>query len=149
VELIFNLDETGLSHWEEKKPKQVLIRTTVKNANLYYPTDREIHHQTLLCRVSASGDAYCLLLLCSNPAALSIFHMGIRDGIHLRIKIQPSLYFNKELLLEHVREGFLPAVESNCELPGYPGKPAIYFVATAYVTARMRFYGGSLLKEFF
>jgi hypothetical protein len=34
VELIFNLDETGLSDWEERKAKSVLVPTTVENAAL-------------------------------------------------------------------------------------------------------------------
>jgi hypothetical protein len=54
--------------------------------------------------MSASGDTFYPLLLCSNPAALSIFHMAIRDGIDLRKKIQPSRDLNKELFLEYVRE---------------------------------------------
>jgi hypothetical protein len=45
--------------------------------------------------------------------------MEIRDGIDLRIKIQPSRYLNKELFLEYVREVFLPAVEIDREFPGY------------------------------
>jgi hypothetical protein len=53
AELIFNLDETGLSGWEERKPKPVLIPTTVENADLHYPVDRGIRHQTLLCCISA------------------------------------------------------------------------------------------------
>jgi hypothetical protein len=127
AELFFNLDGTGLSDWEERRPKPVLIPTTIENADLHYFVDRGIRHQTLLCCVSASRDAYCSLLLCSSPASLSIFHMGIRDGIDFRIKIQSSPYLNKELFLEYVHEVFLPAVESDRELPGCRGKPAILF----------------------
>jgi hypothetical protein len=117
VEFIFNLDETGLSDWEERKSRPVLIPTTVENADLHYPANRGIRYQTLLCYVSASGNAHCPLLLCSKTAALSIYHMGILNGIDLRIKIQSSRYLNKKLLPEYVCEVFLPAVESNRELP--------------------------------
>jgi hypothetical protein len=37
AELIFNLDETGLSDWEERKPKPALIPTTIKKADLHSP----------------------------------------------------------------------------------------------------------------
>jgi hypothetical protein len=67
------------------------------------------------------------LLLCSNSAALSIFHGEIRDGIDLRIKIQPSPYLNKQPFFEYVHEVFLPAVESNREFTGCRGNPAILF----------------------
>jgi hypothetical protein len=127
AELIFNLDETDLSDWKERKPRPVLIPTTAENTDLRDPGHRGSCHQTLVCCRSASGYAYCPLLLCSNPAALSIFHMQTGDGIDLRIKVQPSRHLIKELFLEHVREVFLPAVESNRGLPGCRGKPAILF----------------------
>jgi hypothetical protein len=53
--------------------------------------------------------------------------MEIRDGINLRIEIQPSTYLNKELFLTYVRETFLAAVKSNREPPGCRGKPAVLF----------------------
>jgi hypothetical protein len=54
VELFSDLLETGMSDWEERKPKLVLIPTTVENADLQYPVDRGIRHQMLLCFVSVS-----------------------------------------------------------------------------------------------
>jgi hypothetical protein len=71
--------------------------------------------------------------------------MGIRDGIDLRIKIQSSPYFNKELFIEYVREVFLPAVESNRELPECRGKRPILFATITYVTLRLGFDGISRL----
>jgi hypothetical protein len=68
AELIFNLDETGLSDWEERKPKPALIPTDLRDSHFHYPADRAIRHQTLLCCVSASGDAYSLLLMSSNTS---------------------------------------------------------------------------------
>jgi hypothetical protein len=76
AKLIFNLDETGLSDWEERKAKPVMIPTTIEDSHLHYPVDRGIRHQTLLCCISASGDAYCPLLVCSTPVTLGIFEEG-------------------------------------------------------------------------
>jgi hypothetical protein len=127
AELIFNMDETGLSDWEERKPKPVLVPATMEDTTFHYPVDRGIRHQTLLCCVSASGDAYCPLLVCSRAEASSVFEMGVREDIDLKIKIQPSPYINKELFLEYLRDAFIPTVESNRQLPGCQGKPAILF----------------------
>jgi hypothetical protein len=127
AELIFNMDETGLSDWEERKPKPVIVPSSMDDSFLHYPVDRAIRHQTLLCCVSASGDASCPLFVCSNAAALSIFQTGIREGVDARMKIQPSPYVTKEIFLEYVREVFLPTVEQKRLLPGCHGKPAILF----------------------
>jgi hypothetical protein len=87
AELIFSFDETGLSDWEERKPKPVLISTSVEKADLHDPLDRGIRHQTLPCCVSASRDAYCPLLLCPNPAALSICHTGCAMELTFESKV--------------------------------------------------------------
>jgi hypothetical protein len=73
AELFCNLDETDSYDWEERKPKPVFIPTTVENADLHRPVDRGIRHQTLLCRVSATGNANYPLPLCSNTAPCQYF----------------------------------------------------------------------------
>jgi hypothetical protein len=126
-ELVFNLDETGLSDWEERRPKPVLIRADLANQSLHYPVDRAIRHQTLLCCISASGDAYCPLLLSANAAATAIFEKGVRENIDLQVKILNSPYVTREVFLDYIRGVFIPAVESNRSMPGCQNKPAILF----------------------
>jgi hypothetical protein len=58
-ELIFNLDETGLSDWGERRSEPLPITADGVSRPLHYPVDHGIHDQTLLCCISASGDAYC------------------------------------------------------------------------------------------
>jgi hypothetical protein len=93
------------------KLKPVLIPTTVENADLHSPVDRRICRQTLLLRVSIGR---CLLPVDSlfKSRRLANISYGIRGGIDLRMKIQPSPYLNKELSFEYVREVLLPAVNA-------------------------------------
>jgi hypothetical protein len=96
AELIFNLDETGLSDWEERKPKPALIPTDLEDSHFHYPADRAIRHQTLLCCVSAAGDAYCLFLVSSNTsrqlqAQRSEDH-GRRPVSVLLLGVEPNIY---------------------------------------------------------
>jgi hypothetical protein len=67
-ELLFNIDESDFSDWEERKPKCVLILTEARGTTFHYPASRKIGHQTLICCVTAAGDAYCPLLVSSDPA---------------------------------------------------------------------------------
>jgi hypothetical protein len=39
VELMFNLDESGLSDWENQKSKPVLMPAIKENSTLHYPID--------------------------------------------------------------------------------------------------------------
>jgi hypothetical protein len=43
-ELIFNLDEAGLSDWEERRSKPVLVTADAASRPLHYPVDRGIRH---------------------------------------------------------------------------------------------------------
>jgi hypothetical protein len=83
TELLFNINESGFSDWEERKPKSVLIPTEARGTTLYYSGSRKIRHQTLDCCVTAAGDAYCPLLISAHAAARDAFQHQIRDGIDL------------------------------------------------------------------
>lgn len=139
AELIFNMDETGLSDWEERRPKRVLVPIHAGDSQLHYPVDRRIRHQTLLCCVSASGDAYCPLLVSAYSQASSVFDCGLRDGIDVKIEIRDSPYINAELFEQYVRDVFFPMVESNRGLPGCERKPAILFCDNCCAHCRQDF----------
>jgi hypothetical protein len=73
TELLFNIDESGFSDWEERKPKCVLIPTEARETTLHYPASRKIRHQTLVCCITVAEDAYCPLLVSSDRAARAVF----------------------------------------------------------------------------
>jgi hypothetical protein len=127
AELIFNLGETGLSDWEERKTKPVIILSHASSSTLHYPIDRAIRHHTLHCCVSASGDAYSPLLLAPHPKARRIFEKGIRENIDMKLEIRQIPYVDAELFNQYIKEIFIPAVAANRELSGCVNKPAILF----------------------
>jgi hypothetical protein len=127
AELIVNLDETDLSDWEERKTKPVIIPSHASSSVLHYPIDRAIRHHTLLCCVSASGDAYSPLLIPPHPKARRIFEKGIKENIDLKLAIRQIPYVDAELFNQYIREIFTPTVAANLELPGCANKPAILF----------------------
>jgi hypothetical protein len=42
TELLFNLDETRLSEWENRRSKPVLVPTQEQESTLHYPVDRSV-----------------------------------------------------------------------------------------------------------
>jgi hypothetical protein len=88
VELIFNLDETGLFDWEERKTKPVIIPSHASSSTLYYSIDGAIRHHTFLYCVSASEGAYSPLPIAPHPKARRIFENGVRENIDLKLEIR-------------------------------------------------------------
>jgi hypothetical protein len=66
AELIYNLDETSLSDWKDSRPKPILVPMDLRDSMVHDSVNRQIQHQTIICCVSASGDAYCSLLASAN-----------------------------------------------------------------------------------
>jgi hypothetical protein len=138
TELLFNIDESGFSDWEERKPQCVLIPTEARETILHYPASRKIRHQTLICCVAAAGDAYCPLLVSSNPATRAVFEHQIRDGIDLQIKNSPSPYVNAETFERYVDTVLIPVVEANRQLPGCDKKQPFCFATIVRLTYRIQ-----------
>ena len=44
--IVYNIDETGLSDWENRKPKIVIVPKDLENEDLHYPVNRGIRHIT-------------------------------------------------------------------------------------------------------
>jgi hypothetical protein len=80
-ESLSNLDEPGLSEWENRISKSVFIPTQEQESRLHYPVDRSVRYHTLFCFVTDSGDSYCPMLIASTASARKIFDTGVRDHI--------------------------------------------------------------------
>jgi hypothetical protein len=83
TELIFNIDERGFSDWEEPKSRPIVIPTKIRNSTFHGSVNRGIRHQTLICCLTAAGDAHCPLFVSSDPAVRQTFDQGIREDIDI------------------------------------------------------------------
>jgi hypothetical protein len=127
TELLFSMDESGFSDCKERMPKCVLIPTDARETTLHYPASPKTRRQTLICCVTAAGDAYCPLIVSPDPATLAVFEHQMRDGTDLQIEISLWPYVNAEIFKRYVDTVLIPAVEGNRQLPGCDKKPAILF----------------------
>jgi hypothetical protein len=111
TELLFNLDETGLSEWKNRRSKPILVLTQEQESALHYPVDRSVRHHALLCSLTASGDSYCPMLIAPTASARKPFNTGVRDHIDLIIHLRQSAYTTAELFHRYIKEVFFPALE--------------------------------------
>jgi hypothetical protein len=127
AELIFNTDETGLSDWEERKEKMVLVPSIHIDSTLHSPVNWPVRYHTLMCCISAAGDAYCPLPIAPNRGAQKIFETGIRRDIDIMMEIREPVYALANIFHRYVETVFFPAIAANRKLPGRRNKPAILF----------------------
>jgi hypothetical protein len=127
TELLFNIDEIGFRDREERMPICILIAIKAKTIAQHCATSRKICRQTLVCCVTATGGAYCPLLISARPGAREAFQHQSCDGINLQIEIAPSPYVTSQIFERYIDTVLMPAVEANRQLPGCEKKPAILF----------------------
>lgn len=113
ADLVYNIDETGLSDWENRKPKTVIVPKELEKHDLHYPVNRGIRHITLVVTISGGGDAYFPLVVTSDSSLENIFDHGVRRDIDLSIHVGNSSYITKDVFKDHIINKFIPQVEND------------------------------------
>jgi hypothetical protein len=54
-DLIFNLDEVGISDWEDRNPKEVVVPITVAAHNIHHRISRNVKHISIMTCIFAGG----------------------------------------------------------------------------------------------
>jgi hypothetical protein len=143
AELLFNLDETGLSERENRRSKPVLVPTQEQESTLHYVVDRSVRQHTLLCCVTASGDSYCAMLIAPTVSARKLFDTGVKNHIDLIIEVKQPAYVTAELFHRYITEVFFSALETNQQLRGCENMLCILFCGNCSIHCQ-----DQLLKEF-
>jgi hypothetical protein len=110
AELVFNLDELGSAHWEDRKAKKVIAPAGVPREDVHYPVSRRHRHTTLLACVSVSGDALIPLLITGSPITESLWSRGVRQDEDAMIRHRSPAYITEELFYDYISTVFIPYV---------------------------------------
>jgi hypothetical protein len=54
-DLVFNLDETGVSEWEDRKSKKVVVLSAMSSQAIHHRVDRNLKHITVMTCFAARG----------------------------------------------------------------------------------------------
>lgn len=113
LELIFNLEETGISDWEDRRSKKIVAPATLQGRDLHVAVSRKIKHETLLCTVSAAGDAYNPLLISSDEKIGQLFEkLPIRENVDLSVLFKRPAYVNADIFQWYIFNKFMPVIQS-------------------------------------
>jgi hypothetical protein len=57
TELVFNLDEVGISEWEDRKTKTVLVPKSMSEQMMHHKVNRNLKHVSVIEYVSVAGES--------------------------------------------------------------------------------------------
>jgi hypothetical protein len=57
AELVFNLDEVGISEWKDRAPRKVIVPVSMTDQTIHHGIHRNLKHMSVICCVSAAGES--------------------------------------------------------------------------------------------
>jgi hypothetical protein len=110
-ELVFNLDEVGLSDWEARNGRKGVVQATMDGRPRHHAVSRNVKHIAVIACVSAAGESLMPYIITSqnSPAVQEKLRQhGVRSGSDLILKANHRSYVSAEIFPEDVRTVFLP-----------------------------------------
>jgi hypothetical protein len=68
AELVFNLDEIGLSEWEDQKDKKVIVPKTMGIQTMHHRASRNVRHISIITCITAGGKLKMLYTVISEDS---------------------------------------------------------------------------------
>jgi hypothetical protein len=111
AELVFNLDEVGISDWEDRKTKTVIVPATMSGQTIHHEIFRTVKHISVIACISAAEESFTPYIITSQaPTSVQeqLKKGGVRFDTDFALRSYPSPYINAEIFLDYIRTIFLP-----------------------------------------
>jgi hypothetical protein len=108
---VFNLDEVGISDWEDRGPKKVVVPITAALHSIHHQLSRSVKRISVVACISASGECLTPYVVTSRDSAAGRRNLQaerMHIGRHLLLKHRDKPYANAELFEDYLRSVFLP-----------------------------------------
>jgi hypothetical protein len=105
AELVFNLDEVGMSDWEARKDKKVVLPTGLNDQTIHHRVSRNVKHISIIACISAGGESltpYIVTLQDSERVREKLKSRGVRLGVDFVLRHRSKPYINGKLFLEYI-----------------------------------------------
>jgi hypothetical protein len=113
AELVFNLDEVGVSEWEDRKEMKVVVPITLSGQTIHHRASRQVKHMSVIACISAAGESltpYIVTSQDSESLRTKLMRRGVRLGVDFVLKKRSKPYVNRTLFLDYINSVFIPYV---------------------------------------
>jgi hypothetical protein len=111
VKLGFNLDELGMSEWEDRKEKKVIVPMTMNGQTIHHGALRIVKHISVIAYMIARGESlthFIVISQISDGIRKRLMTHGVRLGVDFVSRQQSKSYVSRNLFLEHIKTIFVP-----------------------------------------
>jgi hypothetical protein len=102
---VFNLDEVGISQWENKVEKKVIVPSAVGDQMIFHSVHRNSKHISIVACISAAGEHMTLFMVCSRlhgTVERLLELRGFRLGVELIVGKRDKPYMDSQLFYEYI-----------------------------------------------
>jgi hypothetical protein len=128
ADLVFHLDEVGISDWEDRKSKKVVVPITVTAQHIHHRISRNLKHISIVTCISAGGACLTPYVVTSQDSATlhrALEATAMQIGKHLILKQRAKPYVNADLFENYVRTVFLPPLAITCIMQNVRNEEAV------------------------
>jgi hypothetical protein len=113
AELVFNLDEVGISDWEDRKneTKTVIDPVTMRGQTIHHEISRAVKHISVIACVSAAEESltpYIITSQAQTSVQERLKKEGVRFGMNFVSRSDPKSYINAEIFLDSFERSSYP-----------------------------------------
>jgi hypothetical protein len=108
---VSNLDEVGISEWEDRKSKNVVVPVAFACQTIHHGISRNLKHITTITCVFGGGGYRIpdmVTFQAIAPVRLPLEETGLPVERDLTLRYRQKPYINRELFVDYVRTGFQP-----------------------------------------
>jgi hypothetical protein len=122
AELVLDLDNVGISDWEDRKRKTVIVPAMMRGQAKHLEISRTVKHISVIACISAAGASLTPYIITSQaPTSVQerLKKEGVRFGTDFVLRSNPSPNINAEIFLDYIRTVFLPNLAELRMLDGF------------------------------
>jgi hypothetical protein len=110
AELVFNLDQVGMSEWEDRKVKKVIVLMTMDGQTMHHGASRSVKHISVIACITAGGESLTPFLVISQISEgirKRMMSRGVRLAVNFVFRQRPKPYVSCKLFLEYIKTIFV------------------------------------------
>lgn len=128
AELVFNLDEVGISDWEDRTTRKVIVPLSARDQAIHHKINRALKHVSVIACVSAAGESLMPYIVTSQDSPKlrqQLKTHGVRFGTDFVLKSRAKPYINAEIFSEYIRTVFVPNLNELRSLEQFAREEAV------------------------